>query len=64
MLIGCNIPVWYTLRISGSIKGISLFAVSISDTKPIQYGEIMVGEDNFGLWLSRRRKSLGLLKNN
>jgi predicted ATPase/transcriptional regulator with XRE-family HTH domain len=44
----------------GSIKGRGPFVVSLSDTKPIQNGEIIVGEDSFGEWLSKRRKSLGL----
>ena len=44
----------------GSIKGLKPFVVSLSDTKPIQNGEIMVGENSFGGWLSKRRKSLGL----
>ena len=47
----------------GSIKGFQPFDVSINDTKPIQYGDIMISEESFGVWLSRRRKSFGLTQN-
>jgi predicted ATPase/DNA-binding XRE family transcriptional regulator len=53
-------PLWYTFLVVKSINGINPLAVSLSDTKPIQCGEIMVGEDSFGAWLSKSRKSLGL----